>query len=115
MDAFGVSRKNALNRVIYEFTVELDAVLDLTDNMVLNDLGVVDIKDFEKKDKCRATAKHLRTSTKTQAILVPSLAFEDNLNNWCLVIFLEKVTPGRGGFIKKEKLYRKFSLSSVAP
>jgi len=113
MDKLGVSRDNALDRSIYKLSVELEFVLDLTDIVVLNNLGIDNIDAFKIQEKCRATAKHLRTSTKTQAIIVPSLALMDDLSKWCLVVFLEKVDTGENGFVKDCRFHRRFKISEV--
>jgi hypothetical protein len=39
----------------------------------------------------RAVAHFIRTTTSTQALFVPSLAFLDNLELWGLVLFVENL------------------------
>jgi hypothetical protein len=42
-------------------------------------------------DLARACANFLRHTTAATAIFVPSMAFLDDLEQWCLVLFLEKL------------------------
>lgn len=41
----------------------------------------------------RATAQFIRSTTVSQGIFVPSVAFLDDLKQWNLVLFLEKLPP----------------------
>jgi RES domain-containing protein len=99
---------NSHNRIIYEFSVSIEQVLDLTETTVLESLGRT-VEDFKDVAKCRATAKFLRT-TKVEAVIVPSMAFPDKLDRWCMMVFLEKYPTGPV-FIKNFKEHRRFLLS----
>ena len=48
---------------------------------------------------CRATAPYLRTATPAQALLVPSVAFLDDLERWVAVLFLDKLPREPGRFL----------------
>lgn len=81
-------------RQVFRFRVELEYVLDLTNPKVWAELSLKNAPDcFKDKTIARATAHFIRNTTLTQAIVVPSVAFLDNLEQWCLVLFLEKLLP----------------------
>ncbi|MGB8702536.1 MAG: RES family NAD+ phosphorylase [Thermosynechococcaceae cyanobacterium] len=83
-------------RKVYRFEVALDHVLDLRDQSVCSALSLLDAPIcFKDKNVARATAGFIRKTTTVQAILVPSVAFFDDLEQWCLVLFLEKL-PSEG-------------------
>lgn len=48
---------------------------------------------FQDIQIARATAHFVRRTTAVQALLVPSMAFPDDRERWCLVVFLEKLPP----------------------
>ena len=79
-------------RKVFRFEVELELVLDLRDPGVWALLSLTDAPDgFKDIAVARATANFIRKTTTAQAILVPSMAFLDDLDRWCLVLFLEKL------------------------
>ena len=79
-------------RLVYRFQVTLDYVLDLTQTDVWRELSLENAPDCVKDNACaKATAHFIRNTTPCCAIIVPSLAFLDNLEQWCLVLFLEKL------------------------
>ncbi|TVQ49898.1 MAG: RES domain-containing protein [Gloeocapsa sp. DLM2.Bin57] len=79
-------------RLVYRFEVKLDLVLDLTLAEVWQEISLEKAPEcFSEKTYARATANFIRNTTIAQAIIVPSLAFLDNLEQWCLVLFLEKL------------------------
>lgn len=81
-------------RQVFRFRVELEYVLDLRNPKVWAELSLKDAPDcFKDKTIARATANFIRHTTSTQAIVVPSVAFLDDLEQWCLVLFLEKLQP----------------------
>lgn len=94
---FQVDRTSTLaaktyRRLVYRFEVKLDYALDLTQAEVWQELSLQDAPDcFKEKAIARATANFIRNTTIAQAIIVPSVAFLDNLEQWCLVLFLEKL------------------------
>lgn len=84
--------KKTVERRVFRLTLSFDAVLDLRQAAVWDELSLenapfcfLDIKI------ARATANFIRASTDAQGILVPSIGFLDQLERWCLVLFLEKL------------------------
>lgn len=87
-------------RKVYRFQVKLEYALDLREPKVWTELSLENAPDcFKDKAIARATAHFIRNTTSTQAIIVPSVAFLDNLEQWCLVLFLEKLPPDPRGFL----------------
>ncbi len=81
-------------RQVFRFRVELEYVLDLRIPEVWEWLSLENAPDcFKDKTIARSTANFIRNTTLTQALFVPSIAFLDNLEQWCLVLFLEKLVP----------------------
>jgi RES domain-containing protein len=79
-------------RKVYRFQAELEATLNLCYPSVWTDLSLTNVPDcFRDKSVARAVAHFIRNTTSTQAIFVPSMAFLDNLQQWCLVLFLENL------------------------
>jgi RES domain-containing protein len=88
------------HRLVYRFQVYLDYVLDLTQIEVCRELSLQNAPDcFKNKTCARATAHFIRNTTPCCAIIVPSLAFLDNLEQWCLVLFLEKLPANPRHFL----------------
>jgi RES domain-containing protein len=83
-------------RKVYRFEVKLDHVLDLREQSVWSALSLQDAPDcYKDKNVARSTAAFVRNTTLAQAVFVPSAAFLDDLEQWCLVLFLEKL-PSEG-------------------
>ncbi len=79
-------------RAVYRFEVQLASTVDLCDPIVWQELSLASAPDcFKDKERARAIANFLRYTTDTTAIFVPSMAFLDDLEQWCLVLFLEKL------------------------
>lgn len=79
-------------RKVYRFQVELDVTLNLCDPSMWRDLSLTHAPEcFRDKAVARAVAHFIRRTTPTQAVFVPSMAFLDNLAQWCLVLFLENL------------------------
>lgn len=84
---------SASTRAVYRLTLRMRHVIDLRDPLVLGILNVSGAPEcFLDRRTARAVAFVLRTTTDAQAVLVPSIAFLDDLTRWNLVVFLEK-TP----------------------
>lgn len=84
--------KKTYRRRVYRFEVNLDSVLDLRSPDVWSALSLDNAPDsFIDKNFARSVAQFIRKTTRTQAIIVPSIAFLDDLEQWCLVLFLEKL------------------------
>lgn len=96
---FNLNRNQSLkNKVlkccIYRFSIRLNFILDLRAKKVCQMLNLKNTPHcFLETSVARATAHFLRYTTKTQGLLVPFMAFLDNPDLWCLVIFLEKLQP----------------------
>ena len=87
-------------RKVYRFQVDLAATLNLCHPRVWADLSLTDAPDcFRDKSVARAVAHFIRNTTSTQAIFVPSMAFLDNLEQWCLVLFLENLPAAPSTFL----------------
>ena len=94
--------KQAQERAVYRFEVQLASTIDLCDPAVWNELSLADAPDcFKEPEQARATANFLRHTTDATAIFVPSMAFLDNLEQWCLVLFLEKLPTNAREFLPK--------------
>jgi RES domain-containing protein len=92
-------------RQVYRFHVELDLVLSLRSPDVWLELSLTNPPDcFKDKSVARSTAQFIRNTTATQALLVPSVAFLDDLEQWCLVLFLEKLPPDPYAFLPSVQL-----------
>lgn len=99
-------------RQVFRFRVELEYVLDLRNPKVWAELSLEKAPDcFKDKVIARSTANFIRNTTLTQAIIVPSVAFLDNLEQWCLVLFLEKLLPDTRKFLPSVKFDGFFQVS----
>ena len=79
-------------RIVYRFDVKLDRVLNLCRSAVWQELSLSDAPNcFQNRDIARACANFIRYTTSATAIFVPSMAFLDDVERWCLVLFLEKL------------------------
>lgn len=79
-------------RRVYCFQVRLQQTLNLCRPKVWKELSLQNVPHcFLDKEQARATARFLRVTTQVEAIFVPSMAFLDQLEQWVLVIFLEKL------------------------
>jgi hypothetical protein len=67
-------------------------VIDLRQAPVWDELSLGNAPHcFLEIDVARATAGFIRKTTNAQGMLVPSMGFLDQLDRWCLVVFLEKL------------------------
>jgi RES domain len=86
--------QQAQQRAVYRFNVQLEQVVNLCQPEVWQELSLTNAPDcFKDRDVARACANFIRYTTTATAIFVPSMAFLDNLEQWCLVLFLEKLPP----------------------
>jgi hypothetical protein len=84
--------QTARKRIVYRFSVTLDRVLDLRNSDVWNAMSIRGAPfSFVESAFARSIAHRVRTTTEAKAIMVPSIAFLDQLDRWCLVLFLEKL------------------------
>lgn len=90
----------AVERNVYQLDLALDYVLDLRNDEVINALSLTDApKCFADRSIARVTAGFVRRTTSAQAVLTPSMGFLDDLQRWCLVVFLEKLPPDPKAFV----------------
>jgi RES domain-containing protein len=94
------TRGEEVKRRLYHLTIHLAAVLDLRLPEVWDVLALKGPPGcFLDLDVARATARFVRVTTSAQAILVPSVAFLDDLTRGNVVVFLEKLPPDPSTFI----------------
>jgi RES domain-containing protein len=93
-------------RRIYDLRVRVDVLLDLRDAAVVAAMSGELGGSLEGAPHCfldrelaRDTAGYLRRSTAAQGLLVPSMAFLDDLRRWVLVLFLEKLPADPNAFL----------------
>ena len=90
----------AQHRSVFRLTLALDASLDLRDPEVCAALSVgVAPHRFASAAVARATAQLIRRNSAAQAVLVPPMAFLDQPDRWCLVLFLEKLPAETGRWV----------------
>jgi RES domain-containing protein len=91
----------AVERALYQLSVEVHALLDLREPTVRATLGLHGgARRFLDAEVARATATFIRRTTSAEALLVPSVAFLDDPARWNLVLFLEKLPPDLSMFIE---------------
>ncbi len=83
-----------VERSAYALALSLAHVLDLRHAAVCASLSLDNASAcFQDIEIARATAYFVRRTTTAEAMLVPSMAFLDRPERWCLVVFLEKLPP----------------------
>ncbi len=92
-DDVGISGTPLIHeRAVYQIDVRVDAVLDLRDPQIRSAIGLRGgARRFLDRGAARATARFLRLTTSAEGLLVPSVAFLDDLSRWNLVLFLDKL------------------------
>ena len=89
-----------VERRMYRLELSLDAVLDLRDAGVCQALSIDEAPNcFLDRGFARATAHFVRRTTEAQGLILPSMGFLDDLERWCLTVFLEKLPPDPVSFI----------------
>jgi RES domain-containing protein len=87
-------------RAVYQLDVRLQAVLDLRDPAVRSAVGLHGgVRRFLDRGVARATAHFVRRTTPAEAVLVPSIAFIDDISRWNLVLFLDKLPSELSDFM----------------
>lgn len=93
-------RQRTVERAVYNLELSLDFVIDLRDRDVCDSLSLDNAPYcFTDIDVSRATAHFVRNTSEAQALFVPSMGFLDDLNRWCLVLFLDKLPPDPRSFV----------------
>jgi RES domain-containing protein len=91
-----------IERDVYRLHLRLDRTLDLRSPAVARQLGVTDLAaQATDRDAARAIAARVRSTTTAQAILVPSIAFIDDLTRWNLVVFLDRTPTDTAAWIRR--------------
>lgn len=89
-----------VQREMFRLHLRLDAVVDLRATAALRTLrDATGMDDFRDVNVARAVAISVRVQSRIQAMLVPSIAFLDDLTRWNLVVFLEKLPRDTAGWI----------------
>ncbi len=92
----------AIAREVFRFHLRLDEVIDVRDPDVAASLGRTDAPScFLDREIARSVSRYLRESTTSQALLVPSIAFLNDLARWNLVIFLDKLSADPAEWIHR--------------
>jgi hypothetical protein len=101
-----------LEREIYRLNLTLKATLDLRNPKVCAALARSDAPAcfFADKKIPRAIAAFIRGTTTVEAIIVPSIAFPDDMEKWCLVLLLEKLDPDYRSFISDVQEFGRFKV-----
>lgn len=100
--SFDTDALKPTTRDIYRLQFRFDAILDLRNPDITKQLSIPDAPDaFRDKTIARALATRIRHSTRAQAMLVPSIAFLDDMTRWNLVVFLDKMPKSTASWITK--------------
>ncbi len=93
---------SSITRSVFRLTLRLQHVIDLRDPDVIEVLRLSDAPEcFLDRQTARAIAHSLRTTTAAQAMLVPSIAFLDDLTRWNLVVFVDKLPDDSSSWIQR--------------
>lgn len=88
-------------RRIWEVEIAVDHAIDLRDLHVCRELSLSDAPwCFANMTLCQDTSSSLRRTTEAQALIVPSLAFLDQLDRWSLIVFVDKLPGFPGPWIR---------------
>ncbi|WP_309742866.1 hypothetical protein [Chamaesiphon sp. OTE_20_metabat_361] len=75
-------------------------MLDLCNPEVWQELSLTNAPDcFKNRDIARACANFIRYTTAATAMFVPSMAFLEDIEQWCLVLFLAKLPADMREFL----------------
>jgi hypothetical protein len=86
-------KRQTVERAVFRLELSLDHALDLRRPEVWTALSLQHVPEcFLDPNIARPTANYIRATTEAQAIFVPSVGFLDQLDRWCLVLFLEKLS-----------------------
>jgi len=89
-------------RDMFRLHLRLGTVVDIRSSETLRSLHAVhQADDFRDMNIARALAASLRRMPHVQAMLVPSIAFLDDLSRWNLVVFLEKMPRATASWITR--------------
>lgn len=90
-------------RQLYRLQLRVEALLDLRAPAVWDELSLTNAPYcFLDRGTARAVAGYVRAATATQAVLVPSMVFLDDLSRWSLVLFLDRLPPDPSEWLSAE-------------
>jgi RES domain-containing protein len=96
---------STIERIEYRLHLRLERVLDLRVANVSSWFGLDDpAVGTADREVTRAAAARIRATTDAQALLVPSVAFLDDLSRWNLVVFLERMPAETHAWIQRVEL-----------
>lgn len=94
--------RRVADHTVYRLHLSLEAVLDLTQPAIWGQLPLTNPPlGFTDIETTRHTARVIRRTSAAQAILVPSVAFLDDLTRWNLVVFLDKLPADPHAWIQR--------------
>ncbi|MGI8962967.1 MAG: RES family NAD+ phosphorylase [Thermomicrobiales bacterium] len=89
-------------RTVFRLTIRLDSAMDLRAELNVEALGVTWSPTwFLDGEMTLGLAERIREESTAQAIIVPSIAFVDDLTRWNLVVFLDKVPEDTNRWVVK--------------
>ncbi len=92
----------SVERTVFRLTPRLNSVLDLRVSSVAAALGANDAPAcFTDRSVAQTTATLVRATTSANAIIVPSIAFLDDLTRWNLVVFLDTLPTDASTWISR--------------
>ncbi len=92
----------SVERSVFRLSLHLDAVLDLREPSVAAALGADNAPAcFTDRAIAQTTAAMVRAPTAPNAILVPSIAFLDDLTRWNLVVFIDTLPTDASSWITR--------------
>lgn len=81
---------SAIERSVFHLSLRLDRVVDLRQLTSITDQLIENSPIwFANRDLARAVARSFRANHANQALIVPSIAFLDDLTRWNLAVFLD--------------------------
>lgn len=93
LDASEIGNIPRAKRAVYEYGVDLRFVLDIRTSDAQAEVGLTPLTKILNRDDCRAAARIARgLDSRLEALLVPSVAFLDDMTRWSLVVYLDRTT-----------------------
>lgn len=101
-------------RAVYRCRIASVRLIDLCDAAVWSDLGLDDLPfRFSDIRLARAIAHLARYSTDAEGLIVPSMAFLDDLTRWDVVLFHEKVRDRK--FVTSKRVVGTLTYETIRP
>lgn len=93
-------RTDTVQRAVYRLSLTLNRLIDLRQPAVWEELSLTNAPTcFLEMSVARAISRFFRETTPAQGLIVPSAAFLDRLDRWCLVLFLNKLPAESSAWI----------------